>query len=247
MMFLAIIAFFLVHWFFSLFFHTAFLHRYASHQMFTMNKVVERIFYFMTWLCQGSSYLVPRAYAVMHRMHHEYSDTKEDPHSPHFFKDIFGMMMHTRTIYDEFVSGIRIPDTKFLKNLPVWNAMDKFGSSGWVRIGWGVAYSLFYLYFIVYQDVSAFWLLLLPIHFLMGPVQGACVNWFGHKYGYQNFDNHDHSHNTSPFGVFFLGELFQNNHHMFPDSPNFAKKWFEIDFTYPILRFLAWIRIIRFA
>ena len=30
--------------------------------------------------------------------------------------------------------------------------------------------------------------LLLPVHFVMGPIHGAIVNWCGHKYGYRNFD-----------------------------------------------------------
>ena len=40
-----------------------------------------------TWFFQGSSYLVPRAYGVMHRMHHVYSDTEKDPHSPLKFQN----------------------------------------------------------------------------------------------------------------------------------------------------------------
>ena len=39
--------------------------------------------------------------------------------------------------------------------------------------------------------------LLLPIHFLIGPIQGAIVNWAGHKYGYRNFPGEkDQSKNT---------------------------------------------------
>src|SRR5665647_2685973 len=98
----AIIIFFLCHWFFSLFFHSFFLHRYASHQMYTTSKGWEKTFYLMTWFVQGSSYLVPRAYAVMHRMHHTYSDTEKDPHSPYFFKDIWHMMWHTIIIFEAF-------------------------------------------------------------------------------------------------------------------------------------------------
>ena len=60
----------------------------------------------------------------------------------------------------------------------------------------------------------------------MGPLHGAIVNWCGHKYGYANFDNQDKSKNTTPVDFLMLGELFQNNHHKFPNSPNFAKKWF---------------------
>src|SRR5687768_7349931 len=109
----AILIFFFSHWFLSLFFHSFFLHRYASHQMYTTSKGWERIFYFLTWVTQGSSYLVPRAYAVMHRMHHTYSDTEKDPHSPHFFKDIIDMMRHTARIYHNFLTGKNIPDPEF--------------------------------------------------------------------------------------------------------------------------------------
>lgn len=229
----------------SLFFHTAFLHRFASHKMFHTSKFVERLFYFFTWLTQGSSYLIPRAYAVMHRMHHEYSDTKEDPHSPIFFKDVIGMMLHTRNIYNGFVTGKLTAASKFCHDLPVWSRLDKFGNHTITRISWGVLYSLAYFVIIYKFDLSYFWLLLLPIHYLMGPIQGAIVNWCGHKYGYQNYDNGDHSHNTEPIGLVLLGELYQNNHHKFPQSANFAKKWFEFDPTFLVLRIMDKLGVIK--
>ena len=99
-----ILIFFFTHWFLSLFFHSFFLHRYASHKMYTVSKRTEKIIYFSTWFVQGSSYLVPKAYGVMHRMHHTYSDTEKDPHSPHFFKDIWQMMVHTAAIFHSFVT-----------------------------------------------------------------------------------------------------------------------------------------------
>jgi fatty-acid desaturase len=54
-------------------------------------------------------------------------------------------------------------------------------------------YILFYVNF-----ATAWWMyLLLPIHFLIGPIQGAIVNWAGHKYGYRNFPGEkDQSKNT---------------------------------------------------
>lgn len=237
-----ILVFFFAHWFLSLFFHSFFLHRYASHQMYTTSSRWEKVFYFCTWFFQGSSYLIPRAYGVMHRMHHEYSDTEHDPHSPHFFKDVWGMMIHTRRIYNEFVSGQRKADEQFTEQyLPVWEGLDRFGDSIYTRVTFALSYIAIYWIF------APHWLffLLLPIHFLMGPIQGAIVNWCGHKYGYSNFDNGDHSKNSSPFGFFLLGELFQNNHHKFANSPNFAKRWFEIDFTYPVMKLMHWVGIIR--
>lgn len=238
----AILIFFGAHWFLSLFFHTFFLHRYGSHQMYTCSKPVERFFYFCTWFFQGSSYLNPRAYGIMHRMHHEFSDTEKDPHSPHFFKDVWHMMLQTRLIYNDFVKGKTTPEARFMEDpLPEWRALDKFGDSNYVRIAWMALYISFYVAF----APSFWWYLLLPIHFLMGPIQGATVNWCGHKYGYRNYDNFDQSKNTSPWGILLLGELFQNNHHMHKDSANFAKKWYEFDPTYPVMKTMHWLHIIR--
>ncbi|MGN6438331.1 MAG: fatty acid desaturase [Agriterribacter sp.] len=237
-----ILAFFFLHWFLSLFFHSFFLHRFASHQMYTTSRRGEKIIYFLTWLMQGSSYLVPRAYAVMHRMHHTYSDSEKDPHSPHFFKDIWQMMWHTAKIYSAFNTGKNIPEPQFTAEyLPVWKSLDKFGHHMATRIAFGVAYTAVYVIF----APNAWWFLLLPIHFLMGPIQGAIVNWCGHKYGYSNYNNGDHSKNSSPWGILLMGELFQNNHHHAKNSANFAMRWFEFDLTFQIMRGLHFARLIR--
>ena len=90
-----IIIFFILHWYISLFSQTFFLHRYGAHSMFTMNKFWERFFYFFTWFTQGSSYLNPYAYAVLHRLHHAHTDTEEDPHSPKYEKGLIPLMLKT--------------------------------------------------------------------------------------------------------------------------------------------------------
>jgi stearoyl-CoA desaturase (delta-9 desaturase) len=151
-------------------------------------------------------------------------------------------MTHTREIYAGFVTGKVTPDAQFTKDpLPVWDAMDKFGDSRWTRFAWIGIYVAFYAVF----APSLWWWLLLPIHFLVGPVQGAVVNWCGHKYGYSNYDNGDQSRNSEPWGILLLGELFQNNHHKHKDSANFAKKWYEFDPTYPVMKAMHWVGIIK--
>jgi len=238
---MAIFSFFVGHWFVGIFFQTFFHHRYASHKMFTMNKAWERFFHFATYVSQGSSYLVPKAYAIMHRMHHAFSDTKQDPHSPNFFKDVFSMMWHTAKIFNGLIKGTSTVSSKFLGNYPTWNWLDKFGNSWLSRVLWGAGYIVFYMFF-----ATQWWMyLLLPLHFLMGPLHGAIVNWCGHKYGYQNYDNNDHSRNTLPFDLLLLGELFQNNHHKHPNSPNFAVRKWEFDPVYPVLRVMHKSGIIR--
>ncbi|QEM13599.1 acyl-CoA desaturase [Mucilaginibacter rubeus] len=238
---MVIIIFFIAHWFLSLFFQTFFLHRYASHKMFTTNKFYEGTFYLLTYICQGSSFLNPRAYAIMHREHHAYSDTEKDPHSPHFFRDVFQMMMYTAKSYRLHVRKLKEPEERFKGNIPEWKTIDFIGSSAVSRISFGILYILFYVEF----ATQPWMYVLIPIHFLMGPIHGAIVNWCGHKYGYQNFDNGDKSKNTTPFDFLMLGELFQNNHHKHPNKPNFGAKWFEIDPVYPVMKLMHWMRIIK--
>ena len=237
-----ILGFFFLHWFGSAFSQTFFLHRYASHGMFSMNRFWERVFYGLTFLSQGSSFLNPRAYAILHRMHHAYSDTEKDPHSPHFFRDVIQMMLQTKRIYQDLLHrrGHYPHAARFDRNYPEWPLLDRIGDSWAVRVFWGFGYAVVHLLF-----APSWWLfLLLPVHFLMGPVHGAVVNWCGHKYGYRNYKLGDHSRNSSPWDILLLGELFQNNHHHDPLAVKFARRWWEFDLTYPLIRLLGALRII---
>jgi stearoyl-CoA desaturase (delta-9 desaturase) len=236
-----IIAFLLAHWWASLLMQTFFLHRYASHGMFTFKKGWERFFYLLTYVFQGSSFLVPSAYAWLHRAHHAYADTEKDPHSPHTAGNVFAMMWQTKQTYSPLAHGKKSPEARFAGYTPQWPALDKLGSNYAGRVLWGVAYTLFYVAFAPHW---AFFLLL-PAHFLMGPIQGALVNWAGHKYGYRNFDTRDMSRNVEPWGFVGLGELFQNNHHRRPQSANFAARAFELDPVYPFILLLRRMGILE--
>lgn len=209
--------------------------------MFTMNKFWEKFFYLFTYLTQGASYLTPRPYAIMHRMHHAFSDTEKDPHSPHFFKEVMSMMKYTYKIFSGIHNNKLQFDAKFDRNFPEWKTVDWMANTWTSRLLFGTGYVIFYVYF-----ATSWWMyFLLPIHFLMGPVHGAIVNWAGHKYGYRNFNENDHSKNTLIFDFLMLGELFQNNHHHAGAKPNFAAKWWEIDPVYPIIKILDKVKIIK--
>ena len=230
-----IVVFFLLHWWGSVLMQTFFLHRYASHGMFRLSKGWERFFHLLTYLTQGSSYLIPSAYAYLHRAHHAYSDTEKDPHTPHLYTNAFTMMWQTKKSYSALVRGDEQPEARFAGHVPVWPALDRIGDSNVSRLGWGVGYSLFYLAFAPHWA----FLFLLPVHFLMGPVHGAIVNWAGHKYGYRNFATRDESRNVIPWDVVTLGELFQNNHHRHAQSINFGQRWFELDPAHTFVRVLG--------
>ena len=237
---LPIVIFFLVHWWGSVLMQTFFLHRYASHGMFQMSKGWERFFHLLTYALQGSSYLIPRGYAYLHRAHHAYSDTDQDPHTPHRFSNAFAMMWETKHAYSDLVNGKTKPEPRFAGPVPEWPLIDRIGDSMVSRIGWGTAYTLFYLAFAPHW----LFLLLLPAHYLMGPIHGAIVNWAGHKYGYRNFSTRDQSRNVVPWDVITLGELFQNNHHRHAQSINFGARWFELDPAHLFARALGLLGII---
>ncbi len=236
-----ILIFVVLHWYLSAFCQTFFLHRYSAHQMFTMSRFWQRFFYVLTFVTQGASYLNPRAYAILHRMHHAHSDTEKDPHSPIFYRDIFRMMDKTFFIYlDIFLKKVK-PERRFEGGYPEWPVFDRIADSFPMRFVFSGLYLLFYI-----QFATAWWqFIFLPVNIFMGPIHGAIVNWCGHKYGYANFDNHDHSKNTFFIDLLTMGELMQNNHHRHGMRVNFAARWFEVDPVYPFIQVLQFLGIVR--
>jgi stearoyl-CoA desaturase (delta-9 desaturase) len=237
-----IYVFFFGHWLSSVLFQSLFQHRYAAHRMFTMKPRVERALHLLTYLVQGASYLSPRGYAILHRQHHAFSDTDRDPHAPGRYKNALAMMLDTKHRYDAYAYRREEPEARFLGGYPEWKLIDETLGQSWVvRVAWGALYSVPYFLFATHAWQWA----LLPIHWVMGPIHGAIVNWAGHKYGYRTFDNRDQSRNTLPIDVLTMGELFQNNHHKYGMSPNFAVRWFELDPTYQAIKLLAKTKLIE--
>jgi Fatty-acid desaturase len=238
---LVILLFFVSHWYLSLFMQTFLQHRYASHGAFSMSKFWERFFYLVAYLTQGSSYLSPRVYAIMHRMHHAYTDTDKDPHSPAYDKNLFAMMWRARVLTSRIFKGKEELEPRFLKNLPDWPLLDKVGHSTLSRLAWIAFYTGFYIQF----APSAWWFLLVPIHILMMPLQGMIINWFAHKYGTVNFKMKNTSTNLFKMDLLMMGEAYHNNHHKSPSATNFGVKWYEWDPTYQVIRLFNWLHIIR--
>jgi len=238
---MAVLLFFAIHWYVSLFFQSFFHHRYAAHQHFTMNKVWERVFFVLSFIFQGSSYLSPYAYGVMHRMHHSFADTEHDPHSPKFSRNIFSMMWRTKVIYTSILKGKLAVEEKFKTNVPSWMKFDIVTDSWPLRLLWVAGYVVFYLFFAEY-----WWMyLLIPIHAIMGPFHGAIINWFAHKIGTRPNKVNDTSTNLMPVDLFMMGEGYHNNHHKFPKRANFGIRWHEFDPVYPFILLFKSLGIIR--
>ncbi|EQC48557.1 stearoyl-CoA 9-desaturase [Bacteriovorax sp. BSW11_IV] len=233
----------ILHWFSSLFCQSFFLHRYCAHKMFTMSKFWERFFYLLTFICQGSSFLNPRSYSILHQKHHAHSDTPKDPHSPDNHKNIMDMMIHTYKYYHEILNT---EDEKIDKTIehhyPSWKSIDDFSRTNLNVFVWPIAFLILYIYLEVHPLIILF---AVPIHSVMGPIQGAIVNWFGHNLGRRNYDLGDNSRNTLIWDIPLMGELYQNNHHYSCQKINFAHKWYEFDPTFFLIRLLDYFKIIK--
>lgn len=206
-----------------------------------MSKGWERFFFIFTYFTQGAHYLSPRSYAILHRSHHAYADTEKDPHSPKYFPNMMSLMWATAVRYHAVVVNKAEVEERFTKNLPEWPAFEKWANSNFSRLLWiGVYVAIFIKY-----TTSPWEYLFLPVIIAMGPVHGAIINWYAHKYGYINFKVGNTSRNLFFIDILMLGEAYHNNHHKQPSSSNFGRRWHEIDPIYIVIRVLAFLGIVK--
>ncbi|GAA4456849.1 acyl-CoA desaturase [Rurimicrobium arvi] len=206
-----------------------------------MSRTWERCFYIGCFITQGSSYISAYTYGLMHRLHHAHTDKVGDPHSPYNEPNAIRLMWLTRKNYQNLHTGKLGTDDKYKKNLPEWVRFDIIAHSGLSRISWVFIYAIIYSWL-----TTAWWQwMLFPFTVAMGSLQGVIVNWWAHKFGYENFDIADTSKNILPIDLIFWGEAYHNNHHKHPSNPNNAARWFEWDMGFQTMRLLNFFHIIK--
>lgn len=152
------------------------------------------------------------------------------------------MMWKTKEIFVEIRDGVhRLSDCYKKGELPKWPEMQQLMNSKVSMIVFVILEVAFYAFCVPAPWAWVFF----PLTLINGPVQGAIVNYLGHILGYRNYKLKDNSRNT-PGLAYVIPELYQNNHHSNPKNPNFANKWFEIDWTFQVMRIFAFFRMIKF-
>jgi len=151
------------------------------------------------------------------------------------------MMWRTYKIYAGIYDETESIEPRFKKNVADWPVFDRIAGYMPVRIMWVAAYIAFYVAF----APTAWLYLLIPIHILMGPIHGAVINWFAHKYGYRNFKLKNTAENLLVVDVLMLGESYHNNHHKNPSSVNFGFRWHEVDPVYYVIKALNAMGVIK--
>ncbi len=187
----------------------------------------------------------PKAWACMHRLHHQYSDTEKDPHSP-AYQGVMGLWLGQLRSYERILARLtkKSPgmmavvedidfDVSYLNRKRLWFVPYLIHLALACLIGWGTA-SLW---------IGGAYFFGIMSH----PVQGWMVNALAHRYGYRNFNTTDQSRNNTMVGWLVFGEGFQNNHHQNPGSVKFSVKWFEVDLGYVLCVIAARFGLITFG
>lgn len=204
-----------------------FYHRALAHQSVRLTPWLRK---FVVATGNWVTGLDPKGWVCMHRLHHQYSDTALDPHSPQN-AGIIGTMMAQlkgyRRVLKNLIHGTpsyvqTVRDLDFEVN---WLNRKKLWIVPYlVHIGIGVALAVL---------VKSPALGLCYFYGMMThPIQGWMVNAFGHSKGYRNFAIDDHSTNNTAVAWLVFGEGLQNNHHRYPQSARFSVRWFEVDSGY---------------
>lgn len=207
---------------------TVYLHRALSHRAVRLSRPIEVLMRFVIWATTG---IAPREWAAVHRKHHKFSDAEGDPHSPYvhgFWQIQLGNYWYYRreAANDETVE-------RFTRDIQP-DAWDRLFARSWLGLG------LFWLAW-----VAVFGPLLGSIatgfHIGLYVFLNASINGAAHWIGYQRFPNS--ARNLWLLGVLTAGEGYHNNHHEFPGSSRFARRWWEIDLGWYVIAGLQRLRL----
>jgi fatty-acid desaturase len=189
-------------------------HRLLSHRSFKCNKFLE---YFLTFLGtlggNGSSI----TWVAIHREHHKYTDTKQDPHT--IEKGFFKV---------QFLSMLATPDLKFSIDL-LRSKFHLFLHKNY----WLVNFLYVFILFLI-EPIAVIYAYFVPTVLVWHA--GSSINTINHLWGYRNYNTSDNSVNNIVSGLLVSGEGWHNNHHKNPSNPKFGKKWWEVDLGYYIIK-----------
>ena len=213
---------------------TIYLHRCQAHRAVNLHPIVSHIMRFWLWLTTG---MVTKEWVAIHRKHHAYCETEDDPHSPQVY-GIHKVVFHGVQLYTDEGKN---PETieKFGRGTPNdWLERNLYGSR-WI---FGPTTMLILAFMLFGVAGITFW----AMQMVWIPITAAGgINGIGHWWGYRNFHTEDTSTNISPVGVLLGGEELHNNHHAFPSSARFSQKWFEFDIGWAVIRGLSALRLAK--
>lgn len=201
------------------------LHRLLTHRSFKTYKWLENVLSFITVYSTVGPTI---SWVALHRMHHQYSDKDNDPHSP-YIKDKFDLYQAFKVFigYDWQIPNIPVKYVKDLLREPI----HRFIFDNYFKI---IFITLFALALI--NPILVLFLYCLPATLTVMVI--GIINTVSHKHGYRNHDTPDHSTNSWIASIISLGEGWHNNHHANPTKYYIGEKWYEIDLMGLIIKLI---------
>ncbi|WP_097459290.1 DesA family fatty acid desaturase [Mangrovitalea sediminis] len=206
---------------------TVYLHRHSAHNAVDLHPALAHFFRFWLWLTSG---MVTKEWTAIHRKHHAFCETEEDPHSP-VVKGFNEVMWRGAELYQGAATedtlnryGHRTPDDWMERN--VYTGRRELG----IILMAVINLALF--------GVNGIWIWALQMMWIPFWAAGV-INGIGHHWGYRNYECTDNARNIVPWGIIIGGEELHNNHHTFPNSAKLSRRWWEVDLGW------GWIRLFQ--
>lgn len=160
------------------------------------------------------------AWCGTHRTHHKYSDRSQDPHSP-YHKGYF------RAQFLSMFEPLRLSSMKGFAGNRIYSFFH--------RHYWTINFA--YMAILVVIDPFALvYLYLFPACLIWNA--GSLINTAGHRFGSQPYKTGDQSRNNILLGILVWGEGWHNNHHRYPKSSQFGRKFWELDISGLLIRMI---------
>lgn len=198
-------------------------HRLLTHRGF---KVPVWLEYTLATIAAMSAQGPMMLWVAEHRLHHRFSDQPGDPHSPKegFFHSHMGHLFYRKAFEDDEKVWLKyVPD---LTSHKYYHFLNKY----------------FVLFIILPAPFLYMWgglpyvLWGIPVRIVMMWHVTWSVNSASHTFGFRRYDTNDTSTNCWWVGLLGAGEGWHNNHHAQPACSSHGHVWWELDFTYYLIR-----------
>jgi len=204
---------------------TLYLHRDQAHRALDLHPALRHFFRFWIFCTSG---MLTKEWVAIHRKHHAYCETPDDPHSPVIY-GIRKVLLEGAELYRAEKDN---PET-----------LEKFGRGtpdDWLEKNFYLRFPYSGVVLMVVADLLLFGvpgIIIIAIQMLSMPFFAAgVINGLGHYSGYRNFECDDAATNIVPWGVLIGGEELHNNHHAFPTSAKFSVRRWEFDIGWLYIR-----------
>jgi len=209
-------------------------HRLFAHRSFKTFRIVQFLIGLIAASCLGNS---PLFWATHHRMHHQFSDTDKDLHSPKvkgFWWAHMGWSLYLNGDWIDSKYAQMVPDLLHYKEL-IW--IDNY----WYFCTIGEL-SLYYV-------IGGYELMSLGVLSMVLAIHGeSLTNSMGHTFGSRPFDcqfNAGCDARNNWFLAFVNGgEGWHNNHHACMRSARHGFEWWQIDTVFYTIQALSWIGLV---